>query len=167
MSKQILHVLRNPYGWCEEAQREARIQAADLIESQAREIEEKETRIDQLEWENKGVDEWRGIANELRAEIEHLRISYDAATMLVAKMHEAAVGKVIGPHHGVVEDVANIRAALVVAVDALDKAEWSNRKIEELGRMAGATDADLLMDKETVFSKALTRCKEVLGDDGT
>ena len=43
------------------------------------------------------------------AQSDHLRISHDAACMLVAKMHEAAVGKVVGPHHGVVEDVAYVR----------------------------------------------------------
>lgn len=46
----------------------------------------------------------------LKSEIESLRISYDAACVLVAQMHEAAIGRVAGPHHGVVEDIADLRA---------------------------------------------------------
>ena len=55
-----------------------------------------------------------------------------------------------------------LRAALVECQEALNIAEWSTGKLEEFGRMAGCTDADLLIGKETVFSKALTRCKEIL-----
>lgn len=35
----ILHVLRNPYGWDENAVREARLAAADLIENLERQLE--------------------------------------------------------------------------------------------------------------------------------
>ena len=56
-----------------------------------------------------------GIEQQLaskQADIENLRISYDAATILVAKMHEAAMGDIFEPVLGVVEDVANVRKQL-------------------------------------------------------
>ena len=117
-----IHVLRNPHGWCEEAQREARLQAADLIESQAREIECSKT--------------------DLRVEM----IAHLSFTDLLER------------------EIKELRAALVVAVDALEMSEWTTRKLEELGRMAGASEKDILMGTESVFSKALTRCKEAIGN---
>ena len=36
----ILHIIRNPWGWSEEKVRQARIAAADLIEQQAKSIAE-------------------------------------------------------------------------------------------------------------------------------
>ena len=35
----MLHILRNPHGWCEEPIREARLAAADLIESLERSLD--------------------------------------------------------------------------------------------------------------------------------
>ena len=56
------------------------------------------------------------------SEIESLRISYDAACMLVAQMHEAAMGEVIGPYHGVVEDVRTKVAAQAAVIEKLREA---------------------------------------------
>ena len=38
-----------------------------LIESQAAEIDRLENKVDQLEWENKGVAEWRDVAKEYKS----------------------------------------------------------------------------------------------------
>lgn len=43
------------------------------------------------------------------AEIAQWKAEYEAACVLVGKMHEAAVGEVIGPRLGVVEDVQVMR----------------------------------------------------------
>ena len=37
---EILHILRNPYGWTEDEVRRARLEAADLIEGLWRELRE-------------------------------------------------------------------------------------------------------------------------------
>lgn len=60
------------------------------------------------------------------SEIESLRISYDAACMLVAQMHEAAMGEVIGPYHGVVEDVRTKVAAQAAVIEKFKRAigDW-------------------------------------------
>ena len=55
----------------------------------------------------------------LRSENARLRSSYDAACMLVAQMHEAVMGEVVGPHHGVVEDVRNKVAEQAVVIEKL------------------------------------------------
>lgn len=47
---------------------------------------------------------------ELEADYSELKKSYIGACETVAKMHEAALGKVTGPSVGVVEDVAALRA---------------------------------------------------------
>lgn len=116
MSKELVETLREIAPTTADGSKSWCVVAADLLESQAREIEELKNA---LYVSSAQLFESQHKAIGLRAEVEHLRIGYESATMLVAQMHEAAVGKVIGPHHGVVEDVANIRAALVVAVDAL------------------------------------------------
>ena len=56
------------------------------------------------------------------SEIESLRISYDAACMLAAQMHEAVMGEVVGPQHGVVEDVRNKVAAQAAVIEKLREA---------------------------------------------
>jgi len=56
---------------------------------------------------------------EQASEIESLRISYDAACMLVAQLHEAVMGEVVGPRHGVVEDVRNKVAKQAKEIEAL------------------------------------------------
>lgn len=56
------------------------------------------------------------------SEIESLRISYDAACMLAAQMHEAVMGEVIGPYHGVVEDVRTKVAAQAAVIEKLREA---------------------------------------------
>lgn len=53
------------------------------------------------------IDELTEKLIEQAAEIESLRISYDSACRLVAQLHEAVIGEIVGPHHGVVEDVRN------------------------------------------------------------
>jgi len=42
---EILHIIRNPWGWSEEEARQARIAAADLIEQQAKRIAELEAAV--------------------------------------------------------------------------------------------------------------------------
>jgi hypothetical protein len=114
MSKELIHNLRTAMN----NETQYMSEAADALESQAREIEELKKFHD----------------------LDMKQIDY-----LLVERNE-------------------LRAALVVAVDALNEAERTTRQLEELGRMAGASDADLLIGVETVFSKALTRCKEVLGN---
>lgn len=58
-------------------------------------------------------DMTRKELEELRREAEELGNKYEKACETVAKMHEAAVGSVRGPIHGVVEDVANVRTAML------------------------------------------------------
>jgi len=52
--------------------------------------------------------------------------------------------------------------ALNMALEALEKAEESVRIVERLGMRLGLSDADLRMDKETVFKPAITAIKETL-----
>lgn len=58
---------------------------------------------------------------ELEAENARLREDHAGACETVAKMHEAAVGKVTGPRRGVIEDVADVRAALRQCGKALER----------------------------------------------
>ena len=53
------------------------------------------------------------------AEIARLQSAYDFATVLVAKLHVAAMGEVVGPVLGVVEDVANVREQMLEAQEQL------------------------------------------------
>jgi hypothetical protein len=46
---------------------------------------------------------------ELITDYKNLRVEYDGACELVAKMHKAAMGETCGPRKGVVEDVAELR----------------------------------------------------------
>lgn len=70
-----------------------------------------------------------------------IKRALESAQALVAKMHEAAVGEVTGPHRGVVEDVQDLRTAFdVVATsdtffrkathDALSRIETLEREID-------------------------------------
>ena len=72
----------------------------------------------------------------LQVENERLKDEYGNACKLVAEMHTAAVGQVIGPKRGVVEDVADIRAerdALAAKVETLEadaeRLDWLDRNI--------------------------------------
>ena len=67
------------------------------------------------------VKEWntRPIEDALRKQLEGMESDYESACVLVAKMHEAAVGGIRGPIAGVVEDVLNLRTKLDVAVEAI------------------------------------------------
>ena len=47
---------------------------------------------------------------EMRAENARLKDDYQNACKTVAEMHAAAVGQIVGPNRGVVEDVADLRA---------------------------------------------------------
>lgn len=54
--------------------------AADNLEHQAAEIDRLETLVDQLQWENKGVAEWRAVAKELRDQMileKHMKITIE------------------------------------------------------------------------------------------
>jgi hypothetical protein len=93
------------------------------------------------------IQELVGIIESQAREIEELKNAlYVSNAQLLESQHKAI----------------ELRAALAVAVDDLNAAERTTRKLEELGRMVGANDTDMLMGVETVFSKALTRCKEAL-----
>lgn len=50
---------------------------------------------------------------DMREEISRLRLAYDSACKLVADMHAAAMGKVTSPVRGVVEDIEDLRSAVV------------------------------------------------------
>ena len=47
---EVLHILRNPYSWTEEDQRQARLKAADLIEAQGREIAALRADVERMDW---------------------------------------------------------------------------------------------------------------------
>jgi len=49
------------------------------------------------------------------AEIERVKLEYISACGLVAEMHAAAMGALVGPREGIVKDVANVRAAATQA----------------------------------------------------
>lgn len=49
---------------------------------------------------------------ELEAENERLKADHEAACIIIADMHAAAMGEVTGPKRGVVEDVADVRSEL-------------------------------------------------------
>ena len=67
------------------------------------------------------IENWntRPMEDTLRKQLEGMESDYESACVLVAKMHEAAVGGIRGPIAGVVEDVLNLRTKLDVAVKAL------------------------------------------------
>lgn len=70
---------------------------------------------------SEGLHAKSAIAGELAArdiEIADRRADYERACALVADMHAAAMGGVVGPARGIVEDVADLRAER----DALHKA---------------------------------------------
>lgn len=56
---------------------------------------------------------------QLEDELQTQRRACDSACTTVAEMHAAAVGAVTGPIRGVVEDVADIRARMLAAEEAL------------------------------------------------
>ena len=75
-------------------------------------------------------------ATELRRqhdEIEQLKAERDNACKLVVEMHNAATGSTEGPRHGVVEDIAKLKAErdalLGILKDALSHVEWSEKII--------------------------------------
>ena len=74
------------------------------------------------QWAYEEITKLREQIAAQASEIESLRISYDAACMLVAQMHEAAMGEVIGPYHGVVEDVRTKVAAQAAVIEKLREA---------------------------------------------
>lgn len=53
------------------------------------------------------------VLRELAAEVTRFRGEHDRACKMVADMHAAAVGEVRGPIRGVVEDVADVRTAML------------------------------------------------------
>ena len=53
------------------------VDAADALEAQAKEIDRLETKVDQLEWENKGVAEWRDVAKQYKALCDQLGRALD------------------------------------------------------------------------------------------
>lgn len=71
-------------------------------------------------WAYEEITKLREQVAAQASEIESLRISYDAACMLVAQMHEAVMGEVVGPQHGVVEDVRNKVAAQAADIRTLE-----------------------------------------------
>lgn len=69
-------------------------------------------------------DEARRLSSVLATALDDVaakRRAYNAACQVVAQMHAAALGEVRGPIQGVVEDVANVRAAMVRALDDVDQ----------------------------------------------
>ncbi len=68
-------------------------------------------------WAYEEITKLREQVAAQASEIESLRISYDAACMLAAQMHEAVMGEVIGPYHGVVEDMRNKVAAQAAVIE--------------------------------------------------
>ena len=64
------------------------------------------------------------LCADAAAAIERLRTDYANACKLVADMHLAAMGQIVGPVLGVVEDVAALRNQRDIAIDML--AQWCN-----------------------------------------
>ncbi|MBT2505132.1 hypothetical protein J7I98_04315 [Streptomyces sp. ISL-98] len=58
----------------------------------------------------------------LRLELANQRETYEDACQQIAAMHAAAVGEVTGPNRGVVEDVADVREAMLRAEQERDGA---------------------------------------------
>jgi hypothetical protein len=75
---------------------------------------------------------------KLRAEVERLQQDYGRACKLVADMHAAATGRPgEGPRHGVVEDVAAVRAEVERLREALRIAEAALSDIGDADREPG------------------------------
>jgi hypothetical protein len=76
--------------------------------------------------------------DELRAELAAAKGNYGRACKLVADMHGAATGNPVdGLRRGVVEDVADLRAALVLVMNYPDVRQYLG------GQVAGVADAAL------------------------
>ncbi|MGL4263878.1 MAG: hypothetical protein ACRCTX_19860 [Afipia sp.] len=65
--------------------------------------------------DNKVVADLSRYVETLEQKIADKNDAYRAACAVVAKMHEAAIGEVVGPVLGVVEVVANVREQLIEA----------------------------------------------------
>lgn len=65
--------------------------------------------------DNKVVADLSRYVETLEQKIAEKNDAYRAACAVVAKMHEAAIGEVVGPVLGVVEVVANVREQLIEA----------------------------------------------------
>lgn len=96
---------------------------------------------------------------ELQAEVERLRADYESACVTIADMHRAAIGEVRGPVRGVVEDVADVRAALQRLADA------AGRVLYDAGEASAEVRADLrerLAEAEDAARGALAPAIRVL-----
>ena len=86
---------------------------------------------------------------ELRAENARLKDDYQNACKTVAEMHAAAVGQIVGPNRGVVEDVADLRAerddwkARAEAAEA----ELARVRAQEPFGWYSAKEDDFMLDK--------------------
>ena len=56
---------------------------------------------------------------ELEGDVARYKDDYEKACETIAQMHAAAVGEITGPNRGVVEDVEDMRSALVNACSLL------------------------------------------------
>lgn len=61
------------------------------------------------------IDNLQARIAELEAENERLKDNHEAACVIIADMHAAAIGEVTNPKLGVVEDVADVRAKLAAS----------------------------------------------------
>lgn len=109
----------------------------------------------ELTWEGRAkhaIGEYARMAIDLadtRRDLDEMRGDYERACVTVAAMHEAAVGEVRGPNHGVVEDVADVRAA-----------------VERVTQLADAIDTEMRTEPDTQRSamqmEAVTRIRRAL-----
>jgi hypothetical protein len=79
------------------------------------------------------VHEFVAVPVNVQAKVAQLEEDYGRACKLVADMHGAATGKPgDGPRRGVVEDVADLRAALVLVMGYPDVRKYLGRQVSEV-----------------------------------
>ena len=75
------------------------------------------------------------IADDLLARLrpawEALSEDYSRACQTVANMHAAAIGRIEGPHRGIVEDVEDLRADLRACAEALENLTGAGEHLAE------------------------------------
>ena len=79
---------------------------------------------------------------QLEEEIERLKGDHEAACVIIADMHAAAVGEVTGPKRGVVEDVADVRSELNSTKEELEteRMRLAGCGVAALGYFEGCRD---------------------------
>jgi hypothetical protein len=103
--------------------------------------------------------------NDLAFEAEEHKTNYLSACKTIADMHAAAVGEVRGPIRGVIEDVADMRARMLAAEEALANEQRARAEAERSAELADAVTAEtkrLLERRTTTLRERAERAEAAL-----